>query len=188
MNNINTKTQKVAVLNFDDNEVYIIDTPLDKRIASLLSTETVNNIEVNVISKHDAYDLTADNHDIELDDEPAQFFSDLCSKCSGYGTYIMHDNSYKLLYEEAVSDAFTLKTCIEEIGGIVNTWQDGNAKDVLDAHNIEYDDNAALSELNGLAVDAIMNSDWSSWVGQHEITDHDGHEGESVTMFVYSMS
>ncbi len=165
------------VLNTWNNEVVML--PLDNpTVIMQAKTIKIEGFELLGIDDNDYDELVAELELPELTgDETKDYFVKRCNAVAGYGTPMLSDHGYGEVFGILTDAGFNIKTMMEELHRIINTWHEGTPDDIL--HNLDINqDNMDDSDKLGAAITAVMDHDHMGYECEYEL--------EGVATILYS--
>ena len=160
------------VLNVWNNEIVML--PLQNALViKQARTKRIDDFELLVIENADYVELTEELSLPELTgDETRDYFVKRCNDSAGYGTPMLSDKGYQQVFELLIDAGWNIKTMMQQLPKIINTWHEGTPEDILDDLDIEHseiDDDDKLSA----AINAIHDNDHMSYDAHYIANDVD---------------
>lgn len=176
------------VLNTDSQEVYFL--PINaKQVADLNVVSMNDELEIFVVNE-DGFESVVDvlrdklNYPETPDELTESYFVMRCNQASGYGTPILSDKAYRIIYGYLVDSGFTITDMIKQMHRVVMTWHEDTPIDILfDADKYSYDnpeESRTDDELLNQAIDVICEDDFKTF--------YDSYDNDGQDVILYSAS
>ena len=160
------------VLNVWNNEIVML--PLQNALVIMQArTMKIDDFDLLGIEDADYVELTEELSLPELTgNETRDYFVKRCNEAAGYGTPMLSDKGYEQLFDVLLDAGFDIKTMMQQLARIINTWHEGTPEDILDNLDIEHDDMDADDKLSA-AINAIHDNDHMSYDAHYIANDVD---------------
>lgn len=160
------------VLNVWNNEIVML--PLENALVTMQArTMKLDDFDLLGIENADYMELAEQLSLPELTgDETKEYFVKRCNKAAGYGTPMLSDKGYEQLFDILLDAGFNIRTMVEQLARIINTWHEATPEDILDDLDIDYSQMDDSDKL-GAAINAIHDNDHMSFNAHYEANGED---------------
>ena len=163
----NITDNMTPVLNVWNNEIVML--PLENALViTQARTMKLDDFDLLGIENADYTELTEELDLPELTgNETRDYFVKRCNESSGYGTPVLSDKGYEQLFDVLLDAGFNIRTMMEQLARIINTWHEGTPEYILDDLDIDYSDMSDDDKL-WAAINAIHDNDHMSYNAHYE--------------------